>query len=566
MQVKLFRRLEDRAESRNVPHPEAERGASKARPRVFHPFLIGIFPIVSLYAHNVYETPIGNMLVPLAISLVGTLVVWQVLRLLSRDALWAGLATSMLVAIFFGFASLSAFADRIAISVSTLWVARFIHVPPLVVLAMSAVAASLILWLGFWRSRHLGRWNSYLNLFTLILVAMPALEAGSARFREPAHRDQEKALPTQESRSGWTPDIYFIVLDGYSRTDVMKDLFGFDNEPFLSRLESRGFFAARQSTSNYCQTRLSIASTLNADYLPKLIDPGLRDLLPISSLIKENLVAKMLRPRGYKFVTFSTGFEPTDYPEADVYLTPGPGMPEFSQLLIEMTPVTPLTAENKFIDRYSLLRDRTLFLFDRLPTIAKMKEPTFTFAHIVSPHPPFVFGENGEDVSPRQQWGREFKESLGKSFGSPEYFRDSYRNQSAFLTTRVEQMIDEILANSPEPPVIILQSDHGSWLHYHPDDAEATDLRERFGILNCIYMPDHKFEGLNDRMTSVNTFRAVLRTVIGADLPTLEERNIFSPFHDPLVFTDVTERLHSDQEQKRKFRYPPQFPGLLQQF
>ncbi len=29
-----------------------------------------------------------------------------------------------------------------------------------------------------------------------------------------------------------------------------------------------------------------------------------------------------LRPHGYKFVTFATGFDPTDHPEADLYLYP----------------------------------------------------------------------------------------------------------------------------------------------------------------------------------------------------------------------------------------------------
>ncbi len=156
--------------------------------------------------------------------------------------------------------------------------------------------------------------------------------------------------------------------------------------------------------------------------------------------------------------------------------------------------------------------------------------------------------------------------SLRSCFGTPEYFRDAYRKQSIFLTNRVEQAIDQILANSPEPPIIILQSDHGSWLRYHWNDVEATDLRERFGILNCIYLPNGKVEGLNDRMTSVNTFRVVLRNIIGADLPDLEERNIFSTFDDPLVYTDVTERLHSEQERKRRFDFPDKYYGLLQQF
>ena len=38
-------------------------------------------------------------------------------------------------------------------------------------------------------------------------------------------------------------------------------------EPFLKRLEQKGFYVARRSTANYCQTPLSLSSSLNAVYL-----------------------------------------------------------------------------------------------------------------------------------------------------------------------------------------------------------------------------------------------------------------------------------------------------------
>ncbi len=275
----------------------------------------------------------------------------------------------------------------------------------------------------------------------------------------------------------------------------------------------------------------------------------------------------MLRPRGYKFIGFSTGFEPTDCSEADLYLLHRPSTPEFYRLLVEMTPIGAFFAEARIDDRYSANRDRTLFLLDELPKIARMEGPTFTFAHIVSPHPPFVFGENGEDVSPRDVLPFAFHPRMRvENFGTPDYFREAYRKQSIFLTNQVERMIDRLLAESPEPPIIILQSDHGSWLRYHPDDVEATDLRERFGILNGIYLPGGETQGLTDSMTSVNTFRIVLRNVFGADLPPLVERSFFSTFSDPLDFIDVTERLHSDREKQRQFTHPSQYPSLLQQF
>ena len=575
MLAKMLRAHRAAAGGRDSPPTATGRGVEVAGrgPWVFHPFLIAAFPVVSLYAHNVREAPPSALARPIGLALLGTAAVWLAFRLATRSAARAGLATSLLVALFFGFGQICRVVDQVCEYLSGFWVEHQ-TIPPLGVLALLTIAAWAALRVVFRRPGDFRRATAYLNVSAAILVALPSLGAASARMRQPASplpglATSKVPAPTSAGPvTGRRPDIYFIVLDGYARSDVMKDLFGFDNGPFLGRLERKGFFVARRSTSNYCQTRLSIASTLNADYLDRLLDPSARaDLLPISTLIHDNRVVRLLRPRGYRFVSFATGFEPTDCFDADLFLQPGPAPTEFDRLLVEMTPLGPIFAEVKMQDRYSAGRDRTLFLLDALPKVASMPGPTFTYAHVVCPHPPFLFGEHGEDVSPREIFPHAFNPRLAdRKFGTPDYFREAYRKQSIFLTDAVEAMIGRLLAASPEPPIIILQSDHGSWLRYHPDDADATDLRERFGILNAIYLPGRKPDTLDDRMTSVNTFRAVLSDAFGEDLPPLPGRNLFSPFKDPLDFTDVTERLHSDAEKRRQFTYPGKYPSLLQQF
>jgi hypothetical protein len=92
------------------------------RPWVLHPFLIGIFPIVSLYAHNVYETPASAMALPIAVTLSSTFVVWLALRLLSGDASRAGLAASLLVVAVFGYKSLDEAFEIAWSKLSWIWV------------------------------------------------------------------------------------------------------------------------------------------------------------------------------------------------------------------------------------------------------------------------------------------------------------------------------------------------------------------------------------------------------------------------------------------------------------
>jgi hypothetical protein len=43
------------------------------------------------------------------------------------------------------------------------------------------------------------------------------------------------------------PDIYYIILDGYGREDVIEEFFDYDNSPFISYLEDLGFYIASVS-------------------------------------------------------------------------------------------------------------------------------------------------------------------------------------------------------------------------------------------------------------------------------------------------------------------------------
>jgi hypothetical protein len=101
------------------------------------------------------------------------------------------------------------------------------------------------------------------------------------------------------------PDIYFIVLDSYSRNDVLQNDFGFDNSEFLQALEERGFFIPKCALSNYEETPQVIPSVLNFDYLDNLSIPN--DSLGRLTTMNTNLVLnsrirQIFNDLGYRFV------------------------------------------------------------------------------------------------------------------------------------------------------------------------------------------------------------------------------------------------------------------------
>ena len=65
----------------------------------------------------------------------------------------------------------------------------------------------------------------------------------------------------------YTPNVYYIILDRYASSKVLKDVFDFDNQDFISQLSARGFHVTENSHSNYANTVLSLTSSLNMEYV-----------------------------------------------------------------------------------------------------------------------------------------------------------------------------------------------------------------------------------------------------------------------------------------------------------
>jgi hypothetical protein len=266
-------------------------------------------------------------------------------------------------------------------------------------------------------------------------------------------------------------------------------------------------------------------------------------------LIGRNNPMATLRPLGYKFVTFATGFDPTEHPEADRYLSPHPFASGFERMVIDITPLRWLWPNPKVERPTDMSRERTLFLLDHLADVASERSPTFTLAHVFCPHPPFIFGEKGEDVSLKYvTYTLRGGLRVDGRFRNPAEFVAAYRGQAAFITERIEETIKQILARSPEPPIIILQSDHGSELKLDMNDVENTDLKERMTILNAYYFPAHHYQGLNERISPVNSFRVILNTYFGAKLELLPDKSFFSTWSDPYKFIDVTGAVRTSED------------------
>jgi hypothetical protein len=278
-------------------------------------------------------------------------------------------------------------------------------------------------------------------------------------------------------------------------------------------------------------------------------------------MIARNRTRSSLKKYGYTFVAFSSGSSFTEIKDADIYMRPRVGDSAFVSLVLNATPLpnvlNRISNFSCYLNKlekyhpYYIHKMNVLYTLDHLANIPQVNHPFFVFAHIMVPHPPFVFREGGEKVN----FDRPYTTSdgshllIGDGVARHEYI-EGYREQLKFINNKIEQNIERILSHSTKPPIIILQSDHGpgSWLDH--EDINKTYLKERMSILNAYYFPDNDYSALYEEITPVNTFRVIFNEYFGADYELLEDKSYYCTWSCPNKLIEVTARIGTKQDEE----------------
>jgi predicted RNA binding protein YcfA (HicA-like mRNA interferase family) len=481
--------------------------------RPWYPLLLSVYPVLAMFAANLGEARLNVVIRPMAVFLLGTTILFLVFRLLLRDWHRAAFAASTWLILFASYGHLVIYLQDQEINIS----AKYI-------LILWIILAVLFLWLAFHKKIQFGSAAPVINLVVVLLMVFPLYQVISAKMQNIFYsRSVEKSQPLEidQKLNADLPDIYYIIMDMYTRSDLMETAYGYDNSEFIKFLEDKGFYVANCSQSNYMRTDVSLASTLNMDYLQNLSDsfkPDTYSRTYLFEILKHSEVRKTLEAAGYQTVAFATGFPWSEFDDADVFMAPSPlktTITDFEQLLLSTT-LARLLDDYGFIDSFQIssrhYSERTKYVFESIPNVVKIPGPKFAFIHIINPHPPFVFGPNGEPTNPADFHNADDKITR-------KFFAEGYINQVQFVQSQMEQAIDTILKNSKTPPVILLQGDHGPWLQ---------TKNKRFWILNAYYLPGKTID-LYPTISPVNSFRIILDNYLGFQYPLLDDESYFSP-------------------------------------
>jgi hypothetical protein len=342
------------------------------------------------------------------------------------------------------------------------------------------------------------------------------------------------------------PDIYVIILDGYGRQDVIQDIYNYDNSDFIRELETLGFTVPDKNHSNYVQTAYSMASLWNFDYL-KPWNSSYEYTQYLLEPIQNSRVFHLLDQIGYTTVSFESEVQYTSIRTADIYLSDFAPLNNFENLLLVDSPLEPFTKIFRLpiaIPNYNTHAERIQYELRTLKDVPTLiPGPKIVYAHIVTPHPPFIFDQQGNRLqidNPYSLW-----DESAFNGGHDEYI-NGYREQVIFIDREILQVVKSILARSKTPPIILMMGDHGpaSMFNWRLDDPGC--VWERTSNFYALLLPGHQNDDtVYETMSPVNTFRVIFNTYFGTQMPLLEDRTYMMAWQQPTLNIDVTDKRDS---------------------
>ena len=533
--------------------------ATKTLEKPLYLWLLGVYPIIHIYSLNlglVIDHEVGTSLL---VKLAATTIAFVLTNVFVRNKQKTALMLSILSICF-------SFSGHLY---TLVFIPRSLFIWTLMILIATVCAMAMVYRIG---SRYsLVRVASAANLIVLALLASPTLQILSSfttasTFVQLEIASQPIALnDVSKVLESSRPDIYYIIPDAYPSDSWLQDAMNFDNSAFTRALEDRGVVIADHAQSNYGATLHSLASILNMQYYDS--NPtNLQDLDYLRLSVADNKVAQQLQQLGYTYIQLLSGFLlPSSIADINRDFTPSGTVDievnvqdlstanlktqsestESTKLLIDRrssykqsfislyVDTTLLRIVNSQLDKL-LKRDelmpyhvndaeRFLATVDHVRSITDMSEATFAIIHLIKPHAPTVFDEQGEIIR------RILEPSPEEWFGELEFIN------SKFLET-----IDNILANSQNQPVIIFQADHGST--YGNPRAEGN-RPIHFDAYAAFYVPDSHSLSLPQPYTLINTFPLIFNAVFGSDYELQPDRliELSIGYDTPFKQADVTD-------------------------
>lgn len=475
--------------------------------------LLSVWPFVSFLNNNQDDALIySGVIFTYAVTFVGVVALIALVAIvilgrkrMSSVAHFLGVGSVLI----FSYLPLSSLLSTFGISLGSVRIAIWLMV--------SAVVLAIV-----WRLSRFRQTAQVVFVAAAVMTLVPA--AGLVGFALRGGEAEQATAPDTATAqlAEVRPNVYWFVLDAYSRADVLADYFGFDNTGFLSALEDRSFQVADEVFANYASTKYSISTTASMEYYLPAGEP-LHPSMWTARLQGFNPVVRRFRELGYRYVHAEPGGNNLKtrcggIEDSCINSTPTGtiSVSEAEVGLLQLTAAFPIMRR--------LVPDLLSFDFTNLSDVMsgldfEASTPVFLFAHILSPHPPQRFDSQCALLK------RVEFDLAGEDYSA---VAAGYVNDLRCLNAQIVDAVDEILQRDTSNPVIILQSDHG----FRGKGVAPVSRNPRlppeligFANLHAMRLADSCDRTSTDKFSPVNTFRIVLSCIDGEHRELLPNRH-----------------------------------------
>ncbi len=535
----------------------AELSIKKKKPKILHPFLVAVFPVLIIYSQNIGRVNFEELILPIALVLVFSIGLFYILKIILKNPYKSALIVTVILIFLFSYGHIYYLLNDVSIGGEDLGRNRYL---------IPAFGIGLVVSIFFIirTKRIFDNATSIFNVIgaVFIMVAISNVALVGAEISECEKCANQELFYERKDFSKYfephkfvlndnPPNVYYLILDEYARSDALLEYHDFDNSEFVNFLQDKGFHVAENNFTNYPMSVQAIPATMNMNYINFLaneIGTEVRNYKPLNEkdygLYPNNMVIKNFKEMGYKIITFNTfALHLHENPLSDQTFCHRTAFVLDNRLFDVLTRTSIF---GYFVERWAEgeLRQVTVCTLDKFgESYDVFEEPVFIWAHVMLPHPPWIFGPNGEEITP------------GKPLlitDNPE-FRDSgwdvkrqYIQQVQFANKKTTEIVEKILENDSNS-IIIIQGDHGTAWDVNWFEPQKEDALQRMKNFDAIYFPDiEKRDLLKDDRTLVNTFRTVFNAYFNSQYEILDDKMYWSYNQKPYTFDEVTNHLIAD--------------------
>ena len=464
---------------------------------IIFPFLLAFFPSWILILKNYDELIFQDILISLAIVSV-SIIIWIVIRKIIKNGNKAALITGVGVVFFFYFGYVQDALKGILVS--------NIPVNKTSILVPISIIIFIILTVYFIKSKN--NFESIIKIANVVSITLILVVC--VQFIIPG-------------ASAEKPNVYHIILDEYTDNEILTKKFGYNNEKFLEFLNNNGFYMHDKLFSTFGTTVKELNVILNMEY-PKKI----RWMSEDYESLNNNKVMSIFSNQDYSVIETNSMMRWKNFSDVDTKLCYDTNFinSEFLDQVLGKSII------RYFLEKYQqdTRRDTVRCTFNVLNEITlKTDGPKYVFSHVYVPHPPFLFGPNGENVIP------DHREISGlQSRENPQ----GYVNQLIYATNEITVVIKNIVKNDPNA-IIIVQGDTGTLTGTDISKKTMKEIYQAHSILYAVRIPDVED---SDYMIPVNTYRIIFNNYFNMNYDYLE-------YHSYLVdndgnMEDITKKLY----------------------